>query len=220
MKGFFITGTNTEVGKTYITVGLLNKFKLAGYKTAALKPVAAGCELTNQGWRNIDAQQLYQAASLNCNYEDVNPFALPLAIAPHIAAEQENIKLSVNSIYFHCQKILNAEVDYVFIEGAGGWLAPLNEQETFADLASRFKLPVIVVVGMQLGCLNHTLLTLQAINNTDLRVAAWVANCINPQMPYLNENIDYLQQHINAPLLARVNWDENPSTNIDIAHLI
>jgi dethiobiotin synthetase len=161
-KTFFIAGTDTDVGKTLVAAGLLVAAKNHGLTTAALKPLAAGCEKTESGLRNADALLLQSVITQPLMYEQINPIALESAIAPHIAAQQEKRILSADRIAGFCRGSLN-QADFTLVEGAGGWRVPLNPQETLADVAKILRLPVILVVGVRLGCINHALLTVEAI---------------------------------------------------------
>lgn len=200
-KKFFITGTDTNVGKTLVAAGLLLVAKRQGLRTAALKPVAAGCEQTEAGLRNDDALLLQSVITEPLAYEQINPIALQSAIAPHIAAQQERRILSADRIAGFCRASL-MQADFALVEGAGGWRVPLNPRETMADLARQLHLPVILVVGIRLGCINHALLTVEAIRNDGLPLAGWVANCVEPEMPALQENIASLAARIPAPCLG------------------
>lgn len=200
----FITGTDTDVGKTLISAALLYKCKSFSCSTAAMKPVAAGCEKTMQGLRNSDALILQKQASISLPYEEINPAALEAAIAPHIAAQEQGLHLSVASLKKPLQKILDQKADFTLVEGAGGWLVPLNKNETLADLAVIFKLPVIMVVSIRLGCINHALLTARAIQTDGLNLIAWVANLSQGESPRFKENIETLKERISAPLLATI----------------
>lgn len=200
-KAFFIAGTDTNVGKTLVAAGLLIAAKSHGFTTAALKPVAAGCEKTEAGLRNEDALLLQSVITTPLVYEQINPVALQAAIAPHIAAQQEKRVLSADRLAGFCRGSLN-QADVTLVEGAGGWRVPLNPQETMADLARALNLPVILVVGMRLGCISHALLTVEAICNDGLPLAGWVANCIDADMPVLQENIQSLLTRIPAPCLG------------------
>jgi dethiobiotin synthetase len=209
-KAFFITGTDTDAGKTLVTTGLLVAAKNLGLSTAALKPVAAGCEQTDGGLRNSDALHLQAAMTKQFVYEQINPVALRAAIAPHIAAQQEKRSLSADRLTGFCRSVLN-QADITLVEGAGGWRVPINPRETMADLAKNLQLPVILVVGMRLGCLNHALLTFEAIVRDGLQVAGWVANCIDGDMPVLAENIDSLRVRLPVPCLGVVPHLAEPS---------
>lgn len=212
-KAFFITGTDTDAGKTLVATGLLIAAKNLGLTTAALKPVAAGCEQTEEGLRNSDALQLQAAMTAQLPYEQINPIALKAAIAPHIAALQEKRAISSDRLTGFCRSVLNA-ADVTLVEGAGGWRVPINPRETMADLAKNLQLPVILVVGMRLGCLNHALLTFEAIVRDGLSVAGWVANCIDGDMPVLVENIDSLFARLPVPCLGVVPHLAQPSAEL------
>lgn len=203
-KQFFITGTDTGVGKTFVSVGLLAKAHSLGYSTAAIKPVAAGCELTAQGLRNDDALQLLEQCSRPLLYEQVNPMALPAPVAPHIAAAEVGIKLDVGRLAGYCRGVLLQSADLTIVEGAGGWRVPLNSQETLAHLPVLLELPIILVVGMRLGCINHALLTAEAIAQDGLKLAGWVANSIAGDMLAHHDNITTLVSLLQAPLLGQI----------------
>ena len=200
----FVTGTDTDVGKTVVACGFLAAANQQGLRTAAIKPVAAGCELTEQGLTNSDALQLQAAASHQLSYQQINPIALEPAIAPHIAAAEAGVRLSASRLVGYCRGVSLMPVDTVLIEGAGGWRVPINSRETLADVARELNCAVIVVVGMRLGCLNHALLTVEAIRRDGLQIAGWVANILDEDMPRLEENIDTLKQCINEPCLGTV----------------
>lgn len=203
---FFVTGTDTGVGKTYVSCLLLEAFKQQGLKTIALKPIAAGCETVDGQLRNDDALQLQQHMTETLAYEEINPFALEAAIAPHIAAANEGRRLLVSRIAGMVRGAAMQPADVTLVEGAGGWYVPLNDKETLADLVRELQLPVILVVGMRLGCLNHAILTARAIYRDGLRVAGWVANCIEPDMPELDANIQTLKTLLSAPCLGVVSY--------------
>lgn len=201
---YFVTGTDTDVGKTTIAAGLLRAARLAGLSTAAVKPLAAGCELTGDGLRNSDALALLAECSTPLHYADVNPQALAPAIAPHLAAAEAGVSLEVATLSAAVQAVLIKRADFTLVEGAGGWRVPLNDSATLADLAIALQLPVIVVVAVRLGCINHALLTVEAIARDGLHVAGWVANLLEPQMPRLEDNIASLEARLPAPCLGRV----------------
>lgn len=201
-KAFFITGTDTNVGKTRVAISLLKKLNAQGYSTVGLKPLSSGCYKTNEGLRNQDATALQQAASIKLPYEWVNPLAFEPNIAPHLAAQEVNVRLSVASLFEACEPALNLDPDVLIIEGAGGFLCPLNERETMADFSRKLSFPVILVVGMRLGCLNHSLLTCHSIHMHGLQSAGWVAHSPKEKMPYLEENISSLKKLIAIPYLG------------------
>jgi len=194
-KAYFITGTDTNVGKTYVTVDLLKHFNQQGKKTAALKPIASGCEQTVDGLRNNDAILLQNAMSMDFPYHHINPFAFEPPIAPHLAAEENNTELTVKNVIKSCNPILNSDYDVLLIEGVGGWNVPLNDKEYLPDLAAAFGFPVILVVAIRLGCLNHALMTWQNMKARNTPIAGWIANCIDPEMLYQQENIATLEKH-------------------------
>lgn len=200
-RAFFVSGTDTGVGKTQIAAALLYAGREAGLSTAALKPVAAGCESTPEGLRNEDALLLQSLVSEPLTYEQINPVALAPAIAPHIAAMEAKRALSVERLSGYCRAVLGT-AELTLVEGAGGWRVPLNRSETLADLARLLNLPVVLVVGMRLGCLNHALLTAEAILRDGLPLAGWVANTLEEDMPRLEENIASLTQRLPAPCLG------------------
>ncbi len=201
-KPFFITGTDTDVGKTVVAVGVLKKLSQMGKTTCALKPVAAGCEEQAGTFQNDDALQIQSAATTSLPYSQVNPIALERACAPHIAAQYENRRLQLSRIEGICRGVLMQKADVCIVEGAGGWRVPLNERESLSQLAVALKSPVILVVGMRLGCLNHALLTAEAIMRDGVPLAGWVANTLAEPMPYLEENIESLHQRLPAPCLG------------------
>jgi dethiobiotin synthetase len=201
MAGYFIAGTDTGAGKTYVAAGLLEAFNQAGYVTAVMKPVASGCDETEHGLRNEDALILQQHASLDLEYDRVNPYSFSPPIAPHIAAREIGVQIDIAEIVHQAQQ-LQTESDILLVEGIGGWLVPVDDNHTMADIARQIGLPVILVVGMRLGCLNHALLSAAAIENSGMTLAGWVANFPMGAMAREHENIDALQQRLGAPLLA------------------
>ena len=203
-RHFFITGTDTDVGKTVVAAGLIETANQAALSTAAIKPVAAGCESTESGLQNTDALQLQAAASHPLTYQQVNPVALEAAIAPHIAATEEGKQLSASRLSGFCRGLTLLPVDMLFIEGAGGWRVPLNNRETLADIPKQLNSEVILVVGLRLGCINHALLTAEAIRRDGLSLTGWVGNVLHADMPRLDENIDTLKRLIPEPCLGIV----------------
>ena len=202
---YFVTGTDTGVGKTWIAGALLAAGARAGLRTLGIKPVAAGVDGECGGSPgNADAIALRAVATLDVEYAAVNPILLKRPIAPHIAAAEEGIDIRVSALAEHCGALLTADVDLVVIDGAGGWLVPLNDDETLADLCVARGQPVILVVGMRLGCLNHALLTAAAIRGVGLELAGWIANCVEPEMPELDANIETLRRRLSAPFLGCV----------------
>lgn len=217
MPAYFITGTDTGVGKTRTSTSLIHALRRAGFKrVVGMKPVAAGCDWVEgahgQGgeWLNEDVAALRAASSLHVPSSFDNPYALPAAVSPHIAAKRADTVIDLSHIEasFHA---LQQHADAVVVEGAGGFIVPLSEQdgvfETSADLAQRLRLPVIMVVGLRLGCLNHALLTQEAILARGLTLAGWVANVVDPNMPEQAANLSTLQMQLRAPMLAHWAWD-------------
>ncbi len=211
MKGVFITGTDTGVGKTLCAAALLEVYRQQGFSTIAMKPVASGCEQTSDGLRNEDALLLMQHMCEAASYEEVNPYTFEPAMAPHLAATRENVTINCDELVVQAQSLAD-RADRIVIEGAGGWLAPLNEQQSFANLAEQLDLPVVLVVGIRLGCLNHALLTIENMQHRGVKVAGWIANigldnaadCLD-----INENINSLQTRISAPLLGKIPYQND-----------
>ena len=200
-KGFFITGTDTGVGKTKISCALLRMFTEQGHKVIGMKPIAAGRE--NGIWQDVEL--LRTASNIPAAVSDMNPYAFDSPISPHLAAQQLGITIDLSVIERSYHR-LSMQADMVIVEGVGGFLVPLNKTETGEDLAKMLGLPVILVVGMRLGCLNPALLTVKAIRAAKLNLAGWIANCIDPQMEAVTENIATLQQRLEAPLLNSVHF--------------
>jgi len=221
-RTFFVTGTDTEVGKTAVCCTLLHAAAGAGLSTAAVKPVAAGCD---ERGHNEDALQLMNAMTATLDYEQVNPVALAPAIAPHIAAGQAGRRLQASRLAGLCRGVMSSSVDLVLIEGAGGWRVPISGRETLADVAVELNLGVILVVGMRLGCINHALLTAEAVRRDGLRLAGWVANQPGARMACHEENLDTLRSLLGAPLLGELprldSWDPlAASKHIDLERLM
>ncbi len=201
-KGFFVTGTDTSIGKTTVACALLRAFAAQGKKVVGMKPIAAGSE--NGQW--LDVEQLLAASNVNVTRQQINPYAFDPPISPHIAAQQAGVEIDLAVIQRAYQTLSN-QADIVIVEGAGGFLVPLNAQQTGADLACALNIPAILVVGMRLGCLNHALLTAQAIRAAGLILVGWVANCVDLQMLVLEENIVTLEQRLGCPLIGVVPFD-------------
>jgi dethiobiotin synthetase len=190
-KGFFIAGTDTGVGKTLVSVALTRALVARGLRVAVMKPVAAGTIDTPVGPRNDDALALLAASNVASAYEDVNPCLLATPASPHLAARHAGVSIRPEPI-LAVQRKLSAVSDYLVVEGAGGWLAPISAVETMGDLAEKMSLPVILVVGLRLGCLNHALLTREAIRSQGLPFAGWIGNKMSTEMPLVSANIDTL----------------------------
>jgi dethiobiotin synthetase len=224
-RGFFITGTDTGVGKTCVSLGLMRALQEQGYAVAGMKPVASGCHSTANGLENDDALRLQRCSSLPVEYAQVNPYAFEQAIAPHLAARIDavNIQVPVISIGFH---ELSERADFVVVEGIGGWLAPINAEQTMQDVALDLGLPVMLVVAIRLGCLNHALLTADAIRKSGLRLAGWVANRVDPHCQYPDELVTALGERLPAALLADICFTrdyceiERQLSRLDLASLL
>lgn len=201
----FVTGTDTGVGKTRVAAALCHAMAARGVQVAAMKPVASGCTLTPDGLRNDDALALLAAMNVRALYSEVNPYAFVPAVAPHIAARQAATEIDF-AVLDRAFERLRMRAQVMIVEGAGGWLCPLDATRGFADLAVRWQTEVILVVGMRLGCLNHALLTVESIERRGLALRGWVANCIDPQFECLAENMSTLQSRISAPNLGRVSF--------------
>ena len=200
MNGFFITGTDTGVGKTLVAVAVTRALVARGLRTAVMKPVAAGGLRTPDGLFNEDALELLAASNVKVPYEDVNPWMLSMPASPHLAARADGVTIRQDRIVAALDK-LTAVSDLVIVEGAGGWLAPISATETMADVAAKLARPVILVVGVRLGCLNHALLTRAAIRAHGMVFAGWIANKLAPEMPLADANIDTLVSRFGvAPL--------------------
>ena len=206
LSEFFVTGTDTGVGKTLVAAALLRAAGARGLRTIGIKPVAAGCERRAGRWVNGDALLLQASATVSLDYAQVNPVALRTAMAPHLAAAEDGVRLAAAALAHHGREVARIGHDVLLAEGAGGWLVPLNERETMADAAAALGWPVILVVGMRLGCLNHALLTAASIRAAGLRLAGWVANSAAPAMPALEANIAALDERLGAPRLGALPW--------------
>jgi dethiobiotin synthetase len=199
-SGYFVTGTDTGVGKTLAAVALTGALAARGVRVAVMKPVAAGTVKTPDGEFNDDALELLAASNVKAPYEDVNPFLLKTPASPHLAARAEGVAIRHERIAAAFAR-LRAASDLVLVEGAGGWLAPISATETMADVAEKLDLPVLLVVGMRLGCLNHALLTRDAVRARGMRFAGWIANKLDTEMTLANENIETLSERFDMPPL-------------------
>ena len=213
-RGWFITGTDTDVGKTVVTAQLLRGMVHAGYRSVAMKPVASGCEVRidaqgHEYWWNADVAAHAAAGNITAPEYLTNPYLFLPPISPHLAAREAGVEVSLPHL-IDCAGQLAALADVVLVEGAGGWLAPLNEDLSMADLAAGLGWPVILVVGMRLGCINHALLTAQAITARGLTLAGWVANQIDPDMARYTDNLATLKQRLLAPILGEVLHSPDP----------
>jgi dethiobiotin synthetase len=204
LNGFFVTGTDTEVGKTLVSGALILKLREQGIKAIGFKPVVAGTYLDSEGLtRNEDIETLRLASNLGSLKLSLCPYVLDQPAAPHLVAKHQGLKLEMGVITEAFQEV-QKHADYVVVEGAGGLLIPLNENEDLSDFAQAIDLPVILVVGMQLGCINHALLTYEALKARNLNIAGWVANSLSTEMPLLQENLETLQVRMDAPFLGLI----------------
>lgn len=203
--GFFVTGTDTGVGKTLVSSELLRAGARRGMRSSGMKPVASGATRGLQGLRNDDALALWEASSVKGLYEHVNPYCFEMPVAPHIAAREAGVTIDLENIA-QCARSLGQHCDWLVIEGIGGWRAPLGGKITVADMAMRLSLPVILVVGVRLGCLNHALLTLESIRACGLPFAGWIGSQVDPTMLKVGENVAALAELIGQPALAVLPW--------------
>lgn len=216
----FITGTDTGVGKTYVTVGLLKFFNQNGFSTIGVKPVASGGRYIQQQLINQDAHNLLYASSIQLDYHQINPFSFAPPIAPHIAAKQENIDLTIQTIRTKLSPVLSYPCDIQLIEGVGGWSVPLNDKETMGDFVSHYQLPIIMVVGIRLGCINHAILTYQVIQSQNLPILGWVANIIDKNVLQESEIIKTIQSWLNIPCLAVIPHNKKPEECFNKAEVL
>lgn len=215
MGGWFITGTDTGVGKTHVSCALLAALTARSIPAVGMKPVASGCELRAAGLRSADAEALRAASPVYADYGDVNPYAFAVATAPHLAACAEGIAINLTHIR-QCYARLAGLARCVVVEGVGGWLVPISTRQTMADLAVALDLPVILVVGVRLGAINHALLTARAIRASGLKLAGWVANRIDPD-PVLDGYVQALDSLLGVPRLASLPYDPT-GRSVDSSH--
>ncbi len=215
-QAYFVTGTDTDIGKTFVSCVLLARAKAQGHRCFALKPISAGCvQDANGEWQSDDANQLKQYASVDLIEELVAPIKLPLATSPHIAAQANHERLQAARVVGHIRAGLSTKASHILVEGAGGWRVPINMQECMSDVAKQLGLPVILVVGIRLGCLNHALLTAELIVRDGLKLAGWVANCVDANDEFIEAQIDTLNKKIPAPCLGVIPYQ--PEKQVDAA---
>ena len=217
-RAFFVTGTDTGVGKTYVSLALMASARMAGLSVVGLKPVASGCGRSPQGPVSEDARRLMSEATVQLPYRTVNPWAFEAPIAPHLAAAGQGTRIDLSVVEQSLARA-RATADLVVVEGIGGWLVPLTETATVADMVCDLGLPVVLVVGLRLGCLNHALLTSESIAARGLSLLGWVANELAPRMLALDENVAALQARLRAPLLGRLPYAATPSPQDAARHL-
>jgi dethiobiotin synthetase len=206
MHGFYVTGTDTGIGKTHSSVALLHALRAQGLRATGMKPVASGCERIDGEWKNEDALALVAASDPRPAYADCNPFALEHPLAPELAARDAGVEVSLPPI-LAAHARLAAFADAVVVEGVGGWAAPLSANLMQADLVRALGIPVVLVVGLRLGCLNHALLSARAIEADGCRLVGWIANAIDPAMERAEDNIAMLAARLPAPCWGRLPFD-------------
>jgi dethiobiotin synthetase len=220
MKQYFVTGTDTEVGKTYVTCHLLRAASKAQLKSVGYKPIAAGCELIDGEWVNEDAANIQQASGLALPINEINPIALKPPIAPHIAAKEAGVQLTQASIEKGLRHLESYRPNFLLMEGAGGWRLPLSignkttPTHYLSDVVKALKMDVILVVGMRLGCINHALLTAEAIRSDGLTIKGWVANDVTGNMSRYQENLASLCDMLPEPLLAEIPYQSEPADDV------
>ncbi|WP_265911787.1 dethiobiotin synthase [Erwinia billingiae] len=219
IERWFITGTDTEVGKTVASSALLQAANAAGFRSVGYKPVASGCEMTADGLRNEDALALQKYSVLQLPYDSINPLAFEEPTSPHIVSAEEGRPITFEQLSAGLAA-LTAQSDWVLTEGAGGWFTPLSEQTTFADWAVAEQLPVILVVGVKLGCINHAVLTAQAIQASGLRLAGWIANDIQPPGKRHSEYLAALKQRLPVPMLGEIPYLTQPEQFDQLAQYV
>lgn len=219
-RAYFVTGTDTDCGKTYATCALLRAAQTAGFTSVGLKPVAAGGLEQDGKLRNEDALALMEASSIQLSYQEVNPFCLREPLAPHIAAKREGRSLGLSQVAGITRGSLMQRVDLVLVEGAGGWRVPLNDREFLSGLAKELQLPVIMVVGLRLGCLSHAFMTAEAIRNDGLRLAGWIGSQVDPDMSAMEENLETLKGRFAAPCLGVLPYSQSPDLSLLDVHAL
>ena len=202
-QGYFITGTDTGIGKTWVTLGLMSAFAAGGTSVVGMKPVASGCRLDSEGLRNEDAEQIRRASQPVPDYKLVNPFAFEEPVAPHAAAEKAGVNISVPRIKTAFAALCQL-AEMVVVEGVGGWRVPLSGASSLNDLVHALDIPVVLVVGLKLGCVNHALLTAECLARDKVKLAGWVANQVEAEYPFLDSTMRVLTGGIQAPLLGHV----------------
>lgn len=208
----FISGTDTEVGKTWITLGIMQGFIRRGYNVAGMKPIASGSVVENGDLRNEDAVKIQALCSHKIPYSLINPYAFQEPIAPHLAAQKQGLDIQLPPIIDAYQEI-SSKVDIVIVEGVGGWRVPISESTQTVDLVNMLDIPVILVVGLRLGCINHALLSAEALLNDGISLLGWVANQVDPTYGQIEETINSISSAIPAPLLGKVPYlaEMNPA---------
>lgn len=209
VSAFYVTGTDTGIGKTIASTALLHALRGRGQRAVGMKPVASGCTREADGWRNEDALALQEASAPRPAYDDLNPYALPLPLAPELAAADAGVQLELAPIAAAFDR-LRAQADVVVVEGVGGWAAPLSATLDQADLARALRLPVVLVVGLRLGCLNHARLSAAAIAADGLQCIGWIGNEIDPAMERIDDNMAMLRARLPMPCWGRLPYRPQP----------
>jgi dethiobiotin synthetase len=209
MHGFYVTGTDTGIGKTHSSAALLHALRAQGLRAVGMKPVASGCERIDGEWKNADALALIDASDPRPAYPDCNPYALPLPLAPELAARDAGVEIGLQAILDAYARLM-ASADAVVVEGVGGWAAPLSSSLMQVDLVRALELPVVLVVGMRLGCLNHALLSARAIAADGVKLIGWIANAIDPAMERVEDNIAMLRERLPAPCWGMLPHAKHP----------
>jgi dethiobiotin synthetase len=212
MGGYFISGTDTGIGKTVVTLGLMAALQGRPGKVTGMKPVASGCTRTIDGLRNEDALKIQLLSDNDVSYEQVNPYAFEPPLAPHVAAAEAKVIIDLQKIV-NSYETLTRNADTTIVEGVGGWRVPLGDSLSVSDLVRALGLPVILVVGLRLGCINHALLTAEAISRDGLQLKAWIANQAEPDYPSLKPTLDCLSARIKAPMLGYIPHIKTPDSD-------
>lgn len=218
-KSLFITGTDTDVGKTMVSAAILVALRKLGKTTAALKPIAAGADATEAGLRNEDGVILQRYQSSDLSYQQINPVLLQQPLSPHIAAQLEQRRVTVRQLEGYCRGVMMQRFDVILIEGAGGWRVPVNNTETLAELPRLLGIPALLVVGMRLGCLNHALLTAEAIARDGVPLLGWVANQVDPGMAQIDANLETLRRKLPGNFLGYTPWLDHATPELLAEHL-
>lgn len=213
-KGIFITGTDTGIGKTWVSCLLIHALVGQGKKVIGMKPVASGASMVNGQLKNEDALALMEASNVDVPYELINPYCFAPAIAPHIAADQAGVAIDISKIG-DAYTQLSSMADVIIVEGVGGWSVPIDNNNDVSDLALQLGLPILLVVGMRLGCINHALLTAQSIRSKGCKLIGWIANNIDPDQESGRENIEALELRLELPLLAKISYTLTPQNTIN-----
>ncbi|MGO1000405.1 dethiobiotin synthase [Lysobacter sp. CA196] len=217
-RGVFVTGTDTGIGKSVASASLLHALRAHGLRAVGMKPVASGCERTPEGWRNEDALLLQAASAPTPRYDDVNPYALPLPLAPELAAAQAGVEIALATI-LAAHARLSAQSDTVVVEGVGGWAAPISATLDQIDLVRALDLPVVLVVGLRLGAINHARLSARAIQTDGARLVGWIANDIDPHMARADDNFEILRRRLPVPCWGRLPYVASPDPQALAARL-